>query len=179
MTSTKSAGPPTSAEAIRLSERLLVLSSPKVVGSNPTPSTMNDEGLADVDAANPFRLLRLHPGNVHPGGSQLAEIGELLKAGRIWPVIDKVSQFEQAKEALGYLEKGRAKGKVVVQMRQWRRCRRRAGSCHRTGRHDRRRLVTTSACDRADESPPYYSETAPPRPPAKARSVRRTVNRSG
>jgi len=54
---------------------------------------------------------------VHPDGSQLAEIGELLKAGRIRPVIDKVFPFEQAKEALAYLEKGRAKGKVVVQMR--------------------------------------------------------------
>ena len=54
---------------------------------------------------------------VHPDGGQLAEIGELLKAGRIRPVIDKVFPFEQAKEALAYLEKGRAKGKVVVQMR--------------------------------------------------------------
>ena len=53
---------------------------------------------------------------VRPDGSQLAEIGELLKAGRIRPVIDKVFPFEQAKEALAYLEKGRAKGKVVVQM---------------------------------------------------------------
>jgi hypothetical protein len=34
---------------------------PKVVGSNPTPATMNDEGLADIEAANPFRLPRLHP----------------------------------------------------------------------------------------------------------------------
>ena len=40
------------------------------------------------------------------------------KAGRIRPVIDKVFPFEQAKEALGYLVKGRAKGKVVVQMRR-------------------------------------------------------------
>ena len=54
---------------------------------------------------------------VHPDGSQLAEIGELLKSGRIRPVIDKVFPFEQAKEALAYLEQGRAKGKVVVQMR--------------------------------------------------------------
>jgi NADPH:quinone reductase-like Zn-dependent oxidoreductase len=53
---------------------------------------------------------------VRPDGSQLAEIGELLKAGRIRPVIDRVFRFEQAKEALAYLEKGRAKGKVVVQM---------------------------------------------------------------
>ena len=54
---------------------------------------------------------------VHPDGGQLAEIGELLKAGRIRPVIDKVFSFEQAKEALAYLEQGRAKGKVVVQMK--------------------------------------------------------------
>ena len=54
---------------------------------------------------------------VHPDGRQLAEIGELLKAGRIRPVIDKTFPFDQAKEALAYLEQGRAKGKVVVQMR--------------------------------------------------------------
>jgi NADPH:quinone reductase-like Zn-dependent oxidoreductase len=54
---------------------------------------------------------------VHPDGGQLAEIGELLKTGRIRPVIDKVFPFEQAKKALAYLEQGRAKGKVVVQMK--------------------------------------------------------------
>ena len=54
---------------------------------------------------------------VHPDGRQLAEIGKLLEAGRIRPVIDKVFPFDQAKEALAYLEKGRAKGKVVVQMK--------------------------------------------------------------
>ena len=54
---------------------------------------------------------------VHPDGRQLAEIGKLLEAERIRPVIDKVFPFNQAKEALAYLEKGRAKGKVVVQIR--------------------------------------------------------------
>jgi len=54
---------------------------------------------------------------VYPDGGQLAEIGELLKAGRIRPLIDKVFSFEEAKEALAYLEQGRAKGKVVVQMK--------------------------------------------------------------
>lgn len=52
----------------------------------------------------------------HPDGRQLAEIGELLNAERIRPVIDKVFPFDQAKEALAYLEKGRARGKVVVQL---------------------------------------------------------------
>jgi NADPH:quinone reductase-like Zn-dependent oxidoreductase len=52
-----------------------------------------------------------------PDGDQLAGIGDLLKAGRIRPVIDKVFPFEQAADALAYLAQGRAKGKVVVQMR--------------------------------------------------------------
>jgi len=51
---------------------------------------------------------------MHPDGRQLAEIGKLLDAGHIVPVIDKVFPFEQTKEALLYLEEGRAKGKVVV-----------------------------------------------------------------
>jgi NADPH:quinone reductase-like Zn-dependent oxidoreductase len=54
---------------------------------------------------------------VHPDGQQLAEIGDLLKTERIRPVIDKVFPFDQAKEGLAYLEKGRAKGKVVVNVR--------------------------------------------------------------
>jgi NADPH:quinone reductase-like Zn-dependent oxidoreductase len=54
---------------------------------------------------------------VHPDGGQLAEIGALLQTGIIRPVIDKVFPFDQAKEALAYLEKGRARGKVVVQMK--------------------------------------------------------------
>lgn len=54
---------------------------------------------------------------VRPDGKQLAEIAELLQAGLIRPVIDKVFPFDQSQEALAYLEKGRAKGKVVVQMK--------------------------------------------------------------
>ena len=53
---------------------------------------------------------------VHPDGRQLAEIGKLLDAGHIHPVIDKVFPFNQTKEALAYLEEGRAKGKVVVKV---------------------------------------------------------------
>lgn len=53
---------------------------------------------------------------VRPDGRQLASIGELLETSRIRPVIDKVVPFVEAKEGLAYLEQGRAKGKVVVQM---------------------------------------------------------------
>jgi NADPH:quinone reductase-like Zn-dependent oxidoreductase len=53
---------------------------------------------------------------VQSDGSQLAKIGELIEASHIRPVIDKVFPFFQAKEGLAYLEEGRAKGKVVVQI---------------------------------------------------------------
>ncbi|WP_327036990.1 NADP-dependent oxidoreductase [Methylotenera sp. N17] len=53
---------------------------------------------------------------LHPDGHQLAEIGKLLNAGHIHPVIDKVFPFDEAKNALAYLEAGRAKGKVVVKI---------------------------------------------------------------
>lgn len=52
-----------------------------------------------------------------PDGDQLAQIGQLLEAQSIRPVIDKVFAFEQAREALAYLAQGRSKGKVVVRMR--------------------------------------------------------------
>ncbi len=54
---------------------------------------------------------------VHPDGRQLAEIGKLLEESHIRPVIDRVFPFTQTKEALAYLDAGRAKGKVVVQLR--------------------------------------------------------------
>lgn len=53
---------------------------------------------------------------VHPDGQQLAEIGNIIDAGHIQPVIDKVFPFEQTLQALAYLEQGRAKGKVVVKL---------------------------------------------------------------
>lgn len=50
-------------------------------------------------------------------GAQLREITRLLEAGTIKPVIDRVFPFEAVNEALGYIETGRAKGKVVVQLK--------------------------------------------------------------
>jgi NADPH:quinone reductase-like Zn-dependent oxidoreductase len=54
---------------------------------------------------------------VRADGAQLSEIGALLESGHIRPVIDKVFPFDQAKEALDYLAQGRARGKVVVQLK--------------------------------------------------------------
>lgn len=49
-------------------------------------------------------------------GSQLREITRLFDAGVVRPVIDRVFPFEATNEALAYVESGRAKGKVVVQV---------------------------------------------------------------
>lgn len=50
-------------------------------------------------------------------GTQLGQITQLIEAGVIKPVIDKVFPFEQTNEALSYVETGRSKGKVVVKMK--------------------------------------------------------------
>jgi NADPH:quinone reductase-like Zn-dependent oxidoreductase len=47
----------------------------------------------------------------------LSEIAKTIEAGIIHPVIDKASPFEQINEAITYLEKGRANGKVVIKVR--------------------------------------------------------------
>ena len=53
---------------------------------------------------------------VHPDGQQLAAIASIIDEGYIKPVIDQVFSFDQSLKALAYLETGRAKGKVVVQL---------------------------------------------------------------
>ncbi|MCY1549973.1 Zinc-binding dehydrogenase [compost metagenome] len=50
-------------------------------------------------------------------GSQLRQITTLIEAGAIRPVVDKVFPFDATNEALAYVESGRAKGKVVIQVR--------------------------------------------------------------
>ena len=50
-------------------------------------------------------------------GDQLTEIGSLIDSGIIRPFVDRVFPFEATKEAMAYVETGRAKGKVVVRVR--------------------------------------------------------------
>jgi NADPH:quinone reductase-like Zn-dependent oxidoreductase len=51
-------------------------------------------------------------------GDQLREVTSLIDAGTIRPVVDRVFAFESTREALAYVEEGRAKaGKVVVRMK--------------------------------------------------------------
>jgi len=61
------------------------------------------------DAGYSFLFMR-------PDGPQLAKIAGLIEGARIRPVIDRVFSFANAQDGLAYLEEGRAKGKVVVQI---------------------------------------------------------------
>lgn len=53
---------------------------------------------------------------MHPSGAELAELAELVTAGRLEPIVDKVFPFADFTAAMAYLEAGRAKGKVIVRM---------------------------------------------------------------
>ena len=54
---------------------------------------------------------------MRPSGRQLEHITEWIETGQIKPVIDRIYPFEEAQAALEYSESGRAKGKVVLQMK--------------------------------------------------------------
>ena len=53
---------------------------------------------------------------MHPSGADLAYLAALIDAKKLEVVIDRVFPFAEAKEAMAYLETGRAKGKVVLAM---------------------------------------------------------------
>jgi NADPH:quinone reductase-like Zn-dependent oxidoreductase len=49
-------------------------------------------------------------------GDQLSKITSLINEGVIRPVVDKVFPFASTKDAIAYVESGRARGKVVVSL---------------------------------------------------------------
>ncbi|MEF9956163.1 MAG: NADP-dependent oxidoreductase [Acinetobacter sp.] len=53
---------------------------------------------------------------MQPNGNQLAEIAQLVESGAIQPVVDQVLDVTNTKQALEYVNTGRAKGKVVINM---------------------------------------------------------------
>jgi NADPH:quinone reductase-like Zn-dependent oxidoreductase len=53
-----------------------------------------------------------------PNGDQLEKLAKLYESGSIKPLIDKVYKFDESIQALEYLAKGRAKGKVIVKIRE-------------------------------------------------------------
>src|ERR1700758_3998151 len=51
---------------------------------------------------------------MHPSGSDLALLAELVEQGKLKVIVDRTYPFAKIPEALDYVESGRAKGKVVV-----------------------------------------------------------------
>ena len=51
-------------------------------------------------------------------GDQLSKTTSLINEGIIRPVVDRVFPFASTKEAMAYVEAGRAKGKVVISVRE-------------------------------------------------------------
>lgn len=51
---------------------------------------------------------------MHPSGADLAQLASLIDDGKLEVVVDRVFRFEEAGQAMAYLESGRAKGKVVL-----------------------------------------------------------------
>ena len=51
-------------------------------------------------------------------GDQLREITPLLEAGVVQPVVDRVFPFDSTNEAMAHVESGRAKGKVVIKVKE-------------------------------------------------------------
>jgi len=50
-------------------------------------------------------------------GAQLNEITSLIETGAVIPVLDKIFPFNETNDALKYVESGRAKGKVVINIK--------------------------------------------------------------
>lgn len=65
-------------------------------------------GKRDVDYAFVF---------MRASGAQLRKIGALVEAGALKPVLDRSFPLEATAEALAYVEQGRSKGKVTIQVR--------------------------------------------------------------
>lgn len=50
-------------------------------------------------------------------GEQLSKITALIESGIVRPVVDRIFPFQDTNEAMGYLAMGRARGKVVINVR--------------------------------------------------------------
>lgn len=54
---------------------------------------------------------------MRPNGQHLQIIAILIESGKIRPVVDRVYAFDEAQTAIEYLQRGHAKGKVIVKIR--------------------------------------------------------------
>ncbi|MFZ5731862.1 MAG: zinc-binding dehydrogenase [Pseudomonadota bacterium] len=96
----------------------------KVIYSPKLPFVLGNELAGEVAAVgSAVTRFKARAANVdyrylfmHPSGSELAELGDLITQVRMKVIVDKAFPFAQMADALAYVESGRAKGKVVVEM---------------------------------------------------------------
>jgi len=62
----------------------------------------------------PFVRDKLRPLASKPNKADLQFLKELIEAGNITPVIDRTYGLSETADAMRYLEKGQARGKVVI-----------------------------------------------------------------
>ena len=55
---------------------------------------------------------------MNPSGSQLKDLKLLIEENKIKAIIDKSFNFSESIKALLYLKKGRAKGKIVIEIKK-------------------------------------------------------------
>ncbi len=80
-----------------------------IVGINTPPDQVKPEGLnKQLEKAIFFVVTSL--------GSNLAEVAELVDAGKLKPVIDSVWDFDDYEKAFAIVESGHAKGKVIIKV---------------------------------------------------------------
>ncbi|KAK0704615.1 hypothetical protein B0H67DRAFT_557384 [Lasiosphaeris hirsuta] len=80
-----------------------------LISINTPPDVVKPVGLDKPVAKSLFFI-------VEPLGSNLAQIGELIEAGKARPTVDSVWEFANFKAAFERLESGHAKGKIVIKV---------------------------------------------------------------
>ena len=71
-------------------------------------------GQRRLDARAPFVRQKLKMFVAREHYEELQVLSELIEAGKITPVIDRTYPLSQAADAIRYLEKGHARGKIVI-----------------------------------------------------------------
>jgi NADPH:quinone reductase-like Zn-dependent oxidoreductase len=88
----------------------------------PIPSSGESDGrwigpldrLIKAAVLAPFVSQRLALFEAKPSGDDLRLLKELIEAGEVAPVIDRIYQLSETPEAIRYLEAGHGRGKVVI-----------------------------------------------------------------
>jgi len=98
------------------------------IQSIPTPKSVKDynlnpivEMLLGILSLKSYNYAHKYKVNYHylfmkADGNQLNQIKNLIEEGKVKPLIDKIFNFDQIKEAFAYQQTGRARGKIIIRI---------------------------------------------------------------